>query len=302
MRVFVTGASGYIGQAVAKAFRSKGHSVRGLVRSQEKGDALLPHEIEPVIGDLKDPDTYKQEIENSEVLVHTAFDYSGGGIDTDRLTIDTLLKGAAFVKLPKTFIYTSGVWVYGSTQGVRVDESYPPKPIGLTEGRIKHEGVVLNEASEHLKTVVVRPGCVYGRSGGLTGLWFRSASEGKLERIGGGDIHWSLIHVDDLAQAYVLIAEKELTGMVLNVCDDSSYTVRQMTDAIAKITPSKGITELTEKEALDQFGVLSQGLQINLLASSERLKRLTGWRPYHPPFLEGLQQYYHAWQANLQKS
>lgn len=299
MRVFVTGASGYIGQAVAKAFRLRGHRVKGLVRSEEKGDALLRHEIEPVIGDLKDSETYKQEIEKAEVLVHAAFDYSGGGIDTDRLTIDTFLKNAAFVKLPKTFIYTSGVWVYGNTEGVRVDESFPLKPIKLVEWRVKHEEVVLNEASEHLRTVVVRPGCVYGGSGGLTGLWFQSASGGKLERIGGGDIYWSLIHVDDLAQAYVMIAEKELTGITLNICDDSSYTVRQMTDAIAKITSSKGISELTEKEALDKFGVLSQGLQINQLASGERLKRLTGWRPYHPQFLEGLQQYYHAWQANL---
>src|SRR6266702_2157757 len=116
MQVFVTGATGYIGFAVAAALRRAGHRVWGLARSEAKARRLTQHEIDPVIGDLADPNTYLEVASDCAVLVHTAFDF------------------------------TSGAWVYGDTGDRMVDETTPPNPTRLVAWRPAHEQLVLQAA------------------------------------------------------------------------------------------------------------------------------------------------------------
>ena len=136
MRIFVTGASGYIGHAVAKAFRAKGHSVFGLVRADDQARQLMLEEITPVMGDLEQPHSYQGVLKNVEVAVHCAFDYSSEkGVERDAATIDAILQIFSKSPLPRTFIYTSGVWVYGSRGYELVDESMPLKPLDVVKWR-----------------------------------------------------------------------------------------------------------------------------------------------------------------------
>ncbi len=124
MRVFVTGATGYIGHAVVKAFRAKGHRVYGMVRTEEDSSLLSLDEILPVIGDLEQPDSYRKVLDEVEVVVHCAFNYSSDkAVEHDAKTIDVILESFSKSSLPRTFIYTSGVWVYGSLGYQMADES-----------------------------------------------------------------------------------------------------------------------------------------------------------------------------------
>src|SRR6267378_3586675 len=91
MQVFVTGATGYVGFAVAAALRRAGYRVWGLARSEAKARRLTRHEIEPVIGDLADPKTYLEVASDCALLVHTAFDYAAAGVAKNKTAIDTLL-------------------------------------------------------------------------------------------------------------------------------------------------------------------------------------------------------------------
>ncbi|MBA3721996.1 MAG: NAD-dependent epimerase/dehydratase family protein [Parachlamydiaceae bacterium] len=301
MRVFVTGASGYIGSTVAKAFRAKGHMVYGLVRTAESSNQLSLNEIWPIIGDMNNPDSYKAALEDVEVVVHCALEASEKSIELDAKTIDTVLGVFSKSNLPRAFIYTSGVWVYGSTNDKIVDESSPLNPPDIVKWRPRHEEKVLNATTANLRTVIMRPGVVYGKVGGLMNILFDSARDGTVNIIGQGSNRWAMIHIQDLAYAYVAAAEKELTRTVLNVADDSHFTVREMAEAIAKSAGIEGnVNELSIEDARKQHGDLIQGLALNQQVNNARIKRLLGWQIHHFPFIEEVDLYYNAWSASNQ--
>lgn len=299
MRVFVTGASGYIGHSVAKAFRAKGHSVFGLVRSHQKASQLSLEEIWPVIGELENPETYRAILEDVEVVVHCAHDYSPHGVENDAKSIDTFLSVFSKSLSPRALIYTSGVWVYGSRGNQVVDESLPVQPLEIVKWRPGHEEKVLNATSQLLRTVVMRPGVVYGGTGGLMTTLFSSAQNGAVEIVGEGHNRWPMVHVQDLAYAYVSAAEKELTRVILNVVDDSTATVREMAEAIAQAAKiDDKVNVLHREESMKKHGPVIEGLQINLKVNNSRIKRLLGWQIHHAPFLYEAELYYHTWQSN----
>lgn len=297
MRIFVTGASGYVGHGVAKAFRAKGHTVYGLVRTEEDAHLLSLDEIWPVIGDLQEPESYIQALNEVEVAVHCAFDYaSNNGVECDAKTIDAILQTFSQSPLPRSFIYTSGVWVYGSRGYEMVDESMPLSPLEIVKWRPSHEEKVLKATSPKLRTVVMRPGHVYGGIGGLTNILFTSTQNGSVTLVGEGHNRWPMVHLQDLAHAYVSAVEKELTGVVLNVVDDSTATLREMAEAIARVANIEGkINVLSLEEAKKQFGPIAEGVAIDLTINNSRIKRLLGWQIHHAPFIYEADLYYNTW-------
>lgn len=299
MRVFIFGASGYIGHEVAKAFRTKGHTVYGLVRSQADADLLSLDEIWPVIGDLTNPQSYQQVLEEVEVAVQCAFDYSSdNGVELDAKTIDVVLESFSRSSLSRSFIYTSGVWVYGSQGYKMIDESQPLNPLDIAKWRPAHEEKVLNATKPSLRTVVIRPGLVYGGTGGLTNLLFSSTQNGSVSIVGEGHNRWAMVHVQDLAHAYVSAAEKELTNVALNVVDDSTATLREMVEAIARAAKIEGkIQVLSQEDGEKQFGPIVQGLTVDQSVNNSRIKRLLGWQIHHAPFIYDIDLYYNAWIA-----
>jgi nucleoside-diphosphate-sugar epimerase len=299
MRVFITGASGYVGHSVAKAFRAKGHTVYGLVRSEDDAHLLSLDEIWPVLGDLEHPESYRHALEEVEVAVQCAFDYSSDkGVETDGKTIDTILEVFSQSPLPRSLIYTSGVWVYGSQGYKMVDESTPLNPLEIAKWRPSHEEKVLKAASPSLRSVVMRAGHVYGGVGGLTNLLFVSTQNGSVSIIGEGHNRWPMVHVQDLAHAYVSAAEKELTNVILNVVDDSTATLRETAEAIARAANLEGkIQVVTKEEGEKQFGSIADGLQIDLTVNNSRIKRLLGWQIHHAPFIYDVDLYFNAWQT-----
>src|SRR5436189_5230536 len=101
MKVFITGATGYIGFAVSAALRRHGHRVWGLARNEAKAGRLARHEIAPVIANLADPKRYADVAAQWSVLIHTAFDYSAEGVAKDKLAIERLLEAGRDAQPPK---------------------------------------------------------------------------------------------------------------------------------------------------------------------------------------------------------
>lgn len=299
MRVFVTGASGYIGNAVALAFRRAGHRVYGMVRNETRAHGLLCDEIEPVIGQLSNPPSYAAALQQSDVYVHCAFDMSDHGVQQDKETIGVLLAAARAGQSRKTIIYTSGCWVYGNTGHEVVDEGTPARPLPLVAWRPKHEQLILDNAKPSLRTLVMRPGCVYGGLGGLTGIWFSSARRGSVDIVDRGQNRWPMIHVQDLASVYVLAAEQEAyNGLIFNISDGSRNTVREMCEEVARVAGIPGsLRFLNREEASVQYGGLAEGLLADLQMSSSRARLLLGWQPRHCNFLDFAADYWKAWNA-----
>jgi nucleoside-diphosphate-sugar epimerase len=292
MQIFVTGATGYIGFAVATALRHHGHRVFGLARSDAKGARLARHEIEPVIGDLSDPQSYAAVAARCSVLIHTAFDYAEGGVAKNKLTIDTLLDAARRGAGPKTLIFTSGAWVYGDTGDQMVDETTPVNPIKLVAWRPAHEQLVLQASG--VRGLVIRAGCVYGGAGSLTAPWF--AKPGAI--VGDGRQRWAMVHLDDLADAYVRAAERNLASEIFNVTDRSRFTVLELATAAARAAGYNGeIRPLPLAEAKKTMGDFADALALNQHLDSGKAVRLLGWQPRHGGFLDEVEVFYRAWKA-----
>jgi len=299
MNVFVTGSTGYIGAAVAAAFRRAGHRVFGLARSSEKARALARVEIVPVLGDLAAPESFLAVARGCDVLVHCASENSSSTVARDRAAIDTLLAASHDANAPRALLYTSGVWVYGDTGGRTVDETSPLAPLDLVRWRVEHEQRVLAASSSQLRTLVLRPGCVYGGAGGLTAPWFASAVAGEVEMVGDGTNCWSTVHLDDNADAYVLAAERAPGGEAINLGDGTNPQVGEMVAAIAAAAGIPGrIATLSPDEAAERFGPLAEGLGAHQKIANAHARAALGWQPRHASFVSQADLYYAAYRAH----
>jgi len=297
MKVLITGATGYIGSAVAGALRRAGHEVWGLVRSVEKARLLIENEIHPVTGSMDQPDSYLAAAEQCAVLVHAAQDPRGDTVALDQRTVETLIGLGGRGPKPKTLVYTSGVWVYGDTGGRLVDETTPLTPARRVTWRPPIEQMVLT--SDAIRGVVVRPGCVYGRQGGLTGLWFDGAFRDKdLKIIGDGVNRWAMVHVDDLADGYVRVIESGAYGEVFNFTDRSRATVGEMAGAAARTAGYDGeIQRIPLAEAAKTMGDFAACLALDQHIDSRKAVRVLGWQPKHGGFVDGADLFFASWKA-----
>jgi len=297
MNVFITGATGYIGFNVAMAYRRAGHAVWGLTRSEEKARILTRHEIVPVTGSMQKPDSWAAAAKNCSILIHAAVDYKADTFALDKQTVEALLSLAQQGRRPKTMIYTSGVWVYGHTHHTLVDETTPLNPPKLVARRPETEQLVLNAAGIH--GLVLRPGCVYGYQGGLTGTWFAAAAKEKaLTAVGDGGNRWAMVHADDLADAYLRAGESGRSGEVFNITDRSRGSVAEMVGAVARVTGYGGrITFIPVAEAAKTAGDFAECLALDQHADARKAVRLLGWQPKRGGFVDDVETYFMSWKA-----
>src|SRR5712692_1954493 len=160
LRVFLTGATGYIGGAVADALLAAGHSVTGLARSDEAAGKLRLKGITPYRGDLKSPTSLAAGVQASKGVIHTGTTNDG---TLDEEAVRAMLEALRGSGRP--FVYTSGVWVLGDTGGQIADESAPLHPTPLVAWRPAVEKLVPDAAAHGVRAVVIRPAIVYGRGG-----------------------------------------------------------------------------------------------------------------------------------------
>lgn len=299
MRVFITGATGFIGNAVANAFARRGHHVLGLARTPEKARELARDEIEPVHGTLQEHATWRDRAATCQVLAHCAFEYSPSSFELDRAVLSTLSELGGRQGHARTLLYTSGVWVYGDTGTGCVDESSTPNPARCVASRLESEKLVLSRARPELSTIVIRPGCVYGGAGSLTASWFDSAAtKGAARFVGSGAQRWAMIHRDDLAELFVLAAESRLACEVLNATDRSRNTVRDCAAAASRLSGGNGRVEpIAADDAQRQLGALVEPLSFTQHVDSSKAARLLGWQPRHAGFVDEVERLYLAWHA-----
>lgn len=283
MKIFVTGATGLVGRAVAEALRRRGHRVAGLTRSADKAKSLAAREIEAVVGDMRDAASWERQASEADVRIHCAVEYGAEYQALDRKTVDAMLS------FGRT-IYTSGVWQYGP--GGPFDESSAGKP--LMPWRSEHEKLVLDAAG-----LVIRPGCVYGGAGGLTALWFQGALDRKAAPIvGEGNNRWAVVHLDDMAMLYAHAAESALKSELFNAVDPSRFTVREMAEAASHAAGAKGAVHampFAEAEAL--YGPLVHGLALDQLVDASKARKLLNWAPRFTGFPADTDRYFASWKA-----
>lgn len=283
MRVFVTGATGYVGTAVAEALRAAGHDVLGLARSDEAAAKLRAAGCGVVRGSLADLAALAEGARAADAVIHLAATGGPDQAEVDTAAAEALLH--ALAGSGKPFIYTSGVWVLGPTGDAVADEDAPLRPAALVAWRADVERTVVDAGSRGIRTVVLRPGVVHGRGGGTPGTWTASGRrKGVVRYVGDGTQRWPFVHVDDLAELYVL-ALAAPAGTVLNAAGPS-LPVRRAAEAAAEATGARAEAWPLE-EARARLGPYADALALDQRVSSERAWAL-GWRPSRPSVVEEL--------------
>lgn len=281
MRIFLTGATGYVGSAVLHALVRGGHDVSALIRNpRQSAPASLPG-ARLVVGDLSDPPSYAAVAEGCDAVVHTAFEGSKRGPHVDRQTIDALLSAAsrrAGRGQPATVVYTSAIWVLGNTSG-QATEDAPLRPTPHVDWRPAHERMVLEASRGLLRTAVVRPGIVYGGSRGIIADLLKTASNGLVRVIGDGRNHWACVHDRDLADLYLRVATNPEAGGVYHATDEADERVSDIVESVvrhAKMPPD--VRHVPIEEARTKIGPYADALALNQIVRCPRAKAL-GWAP-----------------------
>lgn len=281
MRVFLTGATGYIGSAVLEALLRGGHRVTAIVRDPEKAARLAARGATPVVGELGAPAGFRAALDDAEAVIHTAFEHSPRGVDRDREAIETLigsLKSRPAGTSP-VLIYTSAVWVLGMTTRP-ADEEAPLDPVAHVAWRPAHEQRVLEAGADNgLRTVVVRPGIVYGGARGLVSDLLKDALNGLVRVVGPGKNRWPTVYDRDLAELYVRLLQTPDARGIFHANDEGDERVNDIVEAIGEHLPQRpDVRYMPMPEARRKLGVYADALALDQRVRSPRARAL-GWAP-----------------------
>jgi nucleoside-diphosphate-sugar epimerase len=285
MRVFVTGATGYIGGAVVRAVQQAGHDVVGLARSEQAAEKLVSVGCEPHLGDIADPAGLAPALAVADAVIHTAVGMGGGIVgDADHEAVDAMV--SALADRGGTLILTSGLAVYQGYRVPFVDESTPLDDVVAPQRpRVALEARVLAAGAEGVRPVVIRPGHVYGR--GSAGIFTRTLLEaaraaGHGVFVGDGNGLFAVLHLDDLTAAYVAaLTDASASGRYNLVAQ--TMIMRDVATAMSHGVGGAGATSaLTLDEAVERWGPLGRGLLGGPMVSSVRATAELRWSPSGP--------------------
>jgi nucleoside-diphosphate-sugar epimerase len=294
-RVFVTGATGYLGHAIALRLLRSGHTVFGLTRDPARARMLADEQITPVTGDFSDPETYLSELKNCDCVVHAALESGPEASRQDQRALEAIQAAVEDGRVRRV-LYTSSLWVYGDTGGTVVDEHAPLDPPEAAAWRAPHEEVVLDLLEHDVTAIIFRPGMVYGGYRGGFGGWFREAREKGTVTYPGGDQHWSTVHVDDVADAYALALEDGPSGSRFILTDESHSTVRELAEAAARAAGVRAVA-LAPDAVNEAFGPDGEAMLQDQLATAARARRELGWTPMHGSFVAEAERLFNDWRA-----
>lgn len=278
MRVFMTGATGYIGGAVAGELRHHGHEVTALVRPESEARHLRDLGVVILAGDLDALSAFGDALDGHDAYIHTAF-----APKLDRMAIDTLASRGG------QFIYTSGVWSFGNT--TTADETTPPAPLAISAWRVEHEKIVLQSPS----ATVIRPGCVYGGRQSLLAGWFAAVDQNQpVEIAGDGSNRWAMIELHELAQCYVAVAEQRAPGIV-HATDDTHETLVTCARALAA---NVVVQTSSPEEVHAKFGdAFAEALLVDQVVSSTITRERLGWTPKRT-FINSIDEQWREWRSS----
>jgi nucleoside-diphosphate-sugar epimerase len=278
MRVFVTGATGFIGSAVVRELIDAGHQVVGLARSDAAAKSLVAVGGDVHRGSLEDLESLRSGAAAVDGVIHTAFihDFSnyGPAAEADRRAIDTL--GEALAGSERRLIVTSGT-LLAQRQGSLATEEDAHNP----NFPRRSEEAALALAARGVRASVLRlPPSVHGNGdhGFVPRLISIAREKGVSAFIGDGLNRWPAVHRFDAAHLYRLVLEKGSAGATYHGVADEGVPTREIAEAIARGLNLPVVGKSSE-EAADQFGWIARFFGIDAPASSALTQERLGWRP-----------------------
>lgn len=283
MQIFLTGANGFIGGAVAGALIAQGHDVRGLVRSRTNADAVAVHGIEPVIGSLDDVDLLRAEARRADGVVNAAS-------SDHRLAIEALIP--ALEGSGKPLLHTSGSSIVadeamGEPSDRTYDEETPLRPEPDKVARVALDRRVLEAPG--VRSIVLCNSMIYGQALGapaesvqVPALVRQARSSGIARYVGRGLNRWSNVHISDVAALYALALQKAQAGTFMYV-ESGEEALGNIVRAIARCLH---LGDAQSWPAVDAAACWGRELAVFALGSNSRVRgkvarERLGWSPKH---------------------
>src|SRR6478735_1324663 len=284
MKIFCTGASGYIGGSVATHLIAAGHQVTGLVRSPEKAEAVRARGIQPVLGTLDDGEILSQAARAADVVVNAASADHKGAV----VALLDALAGSG-----KPFIHTSGSSIIGTrARGERsdavFDEDTPFTPTPARVARVALNEHILSYRDKGYRPVIICPSLIYGLGLGtephstqIPFLIDLAKKRRNAAHAGPGENIWSNVHVDDLVTLYALAIDKAPSG-AFYFAENGEHSMREACEAINRMLGFAGPpSAMSMQEAAAEWGA---GTAEDTMASNSRVRakrapQELGWKP-----------------------
>ncbi len=288
MRIFVTGASGWIGSALVPELISNGHQVLGLVRSDASAEAVADMGAEVLRGDLNDTVVLRSGALDSDGVIHLAYQHELGqvaGAQTDAKATEAFT--TALAGTGKPMVITGATLTRPGRPATERDELIPQGPIAA---RITNMQTALASSERGVRScLVMLPRSVHGegeRHGFIPQLIIRARAQGVSGYIGDGANRWPAVHVKDAATLYRLAAEQAPAGAILNAVGDEGVPTREIAETISRHleVPAKSLP------AQDFAPPLFPLLSLDMPASSTITRELMDWKPTHPGLIADIDQ------------
>ncbi|WP_342753827.1 SDR family oxidoreductase [Pantoea sp. MBD-2R] len=291
MRIFLTGATGFIGTAVAAQLIAAGYQVIGLARSQQGAAALSAAGVEAHFGDLADPDSLRSGAALSDGVIHTAFNHDFStflaNCETDRRVIEAM--AGALKGTQRPLIITSAVGLGSSGQNVLAVENHFNAE--HQNPRKASELAGINALKEGVNVSVIRLSQVHNplKQGLITPLIEIARQKGFSAFIEDGQNCWSAVHLSDAALLYVLALEKNSPGSRYHAVAEEGITMRKIAETIGYILNVPAIS-IDAAKAAEHFGWMSKFVAQDMSASSAITQQQLKWQPQGPDLIGDLKQ------------
>ena len=289
MRVFVTGATGFIGSVVVAELIKAGHQVRGLTRSDAGAQSLLAAGAEVHRGDLEDPESLRRGAADADGVIHTAFDHDFShfvaNCEKDRRAIAAL--GAALIGSDRPLVITSGTGMGNAVPGRPATEDVfntaHPNPrvaselagAALSDAGVNVSVVRLPQVHDTVKQGLITPAVAIAREKGVSAY------------VGDGLNRWPAAHLLDVARLFRLALEKREAGARYHAVAEEGIRVRDIAGVIGRGLDVP-VVSLSPDEAAGHFGWLAAFAGLDLPASSAQTQARLGWEPTGPDLLTDL--------------
>ena len=285
-KILITGITGYIGGTIARKLLDKNYKVTGLIRNETHAKELEAAGIETIVGSIHDEVVLQSAISEADAVIHNA-DSADDAYAAD--SIVSILKGSG-----KTFIFTSGSAIFGGKEnGEKNDyvftEDIPLQPRLEMASRVLINQHILQSAAQDIRSIVIVPTMVYGKGLGikkdsiqLPALISFSKEKGFGAYFGKGENIWSNVHIEDLADLYILALENAKAGS-LYYAENGSSNIKNLAERISERYQLQPAQSVTIQEAVNTFGPAGGyfGFASNSLCSSDKARTELDWKPKH---------------------
>ncbi|MDV6168233.1 SDR family oxidoreductase [Flavobacterium sp. DG1-102-2] len=294
MRVFVTGASGFVGSAVVNELVSAGHKVLGLVRSESNAKKLEDAGAEACLGDVNDLDAIKKCAAECDAVIHTAFNHDfsqyNASCEADRKVIEAF--GDALLGTDKPLVITSGIGLLRLDRLVTEDDSLSVSSDVIP--RAASEEAAKATTKKGVNTYVVRlPPTVHG-AGDYGFVYFTitmAKANGKSAYIGNGSNQWPAVHRLDAAKVYRLIVEQKLEQKTFHPVAEQGIPFKDIAETIGRGLNLPTVS-LTQDEAEKHFTWFTHFAAMDVAASGEKTRRILGWEPTNIDLISDMEASY----------